>query len=238
MSLSLREPRTQKIVAITVVGCAVLYAYLFTDLVPFTYKAGAAELSELSGSYAKLSSDVTKARQAVGSLPYLEKEFELLHEKWIRAQSLLPDEQETASLLRAVTLLGDQSGIEFLLFRPMARTPSQHYTEHPVEVRVEGGYHEVATFLGRLANMERILTVRGLTVEAPKGSESDKPTVASFTATTYTLGGTGVPPPADPEVGKEGRSAKGGIAKQANRAKQTAARKVEEIKSRGGTGDE
>ncbi|MBD3162170.1 MAG: type 4a pilus biogenesis protein PilO [Candidatus Eisenbacteria bacterium] len=238
MSTSLREPKAQKIVLIAILGGAVLYAYFLTDLVPFTYKAGAAELDELTTEYTKLSSDLTKARQAVNSLPYLEKEFELLHEKWSRAQRLLPDEQETASLLRAVTLLGDQSGVDFLLFRPMVPTPAQYYTEHPVEVKVEGGYHEVATFLSELANMERILTVRGLTVAVPKGNESEEPTVASFTATTFTLGGHGMATEGEQDAKQTVRSARGGIAKQANRAKQTAERKVAEITNRGGTGDE
>jgi type IV pilus assembly protein PilO len=210
MSISLRNPKTQKTVAIVILGLGLLYVYLLTDVVPFTYKAGAAELGELSGEYKKLSSDLTKARQVVNRLPYLEKESRLLNEKWDSAQQLLPDEQEVPSLLRAITMLGDQSGIAFVLFRPLPPVPAEHYTEHPIEVKVEGGYHEIATFLSGLANMERILTVADLVMEVPsKRTDSGKPAVASFIAKTYTLGGTGVPAP---EEGKQdGGSVLGGL---------------------------
>lgn len=194
MSISLREPKTQKIIAISILGLSLLYVYLLTDVVPFTYKAGAAELDQLSADYKKLSSDLTKARQTVNRLPYLEKESRLLHDKWNTAQRLLPDEQEVPSLLRAITLLGDQSGVAFVLFRPLPPMPAQHHTEHPTEIKVEGGYHEIATFLSGLANMERIVTVSNLTMEVPqKSTDSGKPAVASFVAKTFTLGGTGVP---------------------------------------------
>ena len=113
-----------------------------------------------------------------------------------------------SSLLRAVTVLGDQSGVVFVLFRPLPPLPAQYYTEHPVEVKVEGGYHEVGTFLGELANMERIVTVSDLSIETAKDSPENKPAAASFIAKTYTLGGTGVPPEeVKAKVGKKKKDA-------------------------------
>ncbi|MDM7917265.1 MAG: type 4a pilus biogenesis protein PilO, partial [Candidatus Eisenbacteria bacterium] len=139
MAIQLNDPKTQKAALATILGLAVLYVYFLTSLFPFTYKASAAQIGELNGRYTQLSSDLTKARQTVHSMAYLEQEYELLHRKWLSAEALLPDEQEMASLLRAVTLLGDQSGIDFVLFRPLPEQAAQYYTEHPVEVQVEGG---------------------------------------------------------------------------------------------------
>jgi len=232
MSISLRDPKTQKTMIFSIVGIAVLYVYLLTDVAPFTYRAGASELEELSTRYKRLSSDLTKARQTLKSLPYLEQEFDLLHQQWNRAQRLLPDEQETASLLRAIALLGDQSGIKFLLFRPVSPVPAQYHTEHPIEIEVEGGYHEIATFLSELANMERILNVTGLELRAPKRNESTDSAIASFTAKTYTLGGAGVPPEEGDLQGQKKMQGRGSLAKQANRAKQTAVGKLDEVQSR------
>lgn len=241
MSMSLRDPKTQKIIAAAILGLGLLYVYLLTDVVPFTYKAGAAELSERSTEYKQLSSDLTKARQTVNQLPYLEKESRLLHKKWSNAQRLLPDEQEVPSLLRAITLLGDQSGIAFVLFRPFPPVPAQHHTEHPLEVKVEGGYHEIATFLSGLANMERIVTVTNLTMEVPKTrSESGKPAVGSFTARTFTLGGTGVPAGTDEEGEGEGSSLKdlkNKISNKLNRARKNTTGKLSST-SRGEVVDE
>jgi type IV pilus assembly protein PilO len=223
MPISLRSSKTGKIVAVTILSLALLYVYLLTDLAPFTYKAGAAELGELSTQYKKLSSDLTKARQTVNTLPYLEKETRLLHDKWGRAQRLLPEKQEVASLLRAITLLGDQSGISFVLFRPLPPVPAQHHTEHPIEVKIEGGYHEIATFLSGLANMDRILTVSELEMEvSKKRTDSGKPATASFIARTFTLGGTGVPPEEAPAEngGSATKKLKDRVKKKVDDAKQ------------------
>lgn len=208
MAIQLRDPKTQKLILAGIFGVAVLYVYFMTSLVPFTYKAGAAELKGLTERYQSVNRDLTAARQTVNSLPYLEKEYNLLHERWLQAQRLLPAEEETAVMLRAVTLVGDQSGIDFLLFRPLPAQAAQYYTEYPIEVKVEGGYHEVGAFLGELANMERIVTVSDLTIESPKQADSERPAVASFIAKTYTEGGTGVPPePQDDEKGSVKKTA-------------------------------
>lgn len=230
MALQLREPKTQKIALATIIGSAILYVYFMTTLFPFTYRASAAELRQLTDRYETLNRDLIKAKQTIHSLAYLEKEHEMLTGRWEMAQRLLPDEDEKASLLRAMTLLGEQSGVEFLLFRPGSAHPVQYYTEHPVEVKVAGGYHEVGAFLGEVANMERIVTVGGLKIEGANQNEemTDASAIASFTATTYTLGGTGVPPE-EAADDKGGSSGKGGAKEVARKLK---------AKQRGGSSDE
>ncbi len=231
MGIQLQDTKTQKIILVSILGAALIYVYFLTTLVPFTYKASAAEIKELSDQYKGMSSDITKARQTLNSLPYLEKEYNLLHAKWEKAQALLPNEEESASVLRTVALLGDQSGVEFVLFKPLSPQPAQFYTEHPVQVKVEGSYNEVGAFLSELANMERIVTVSGLEIESVKGAQSDKSASASFVATTYTLGGTGVPPE---EVAK---SAPGDGGKGTPAAK-VAAKERPEAETGGGSSDE
>jgi type IV pilus assembly protein PilO len=230
VAVQLRDPKTQKLILAGIFGVAILYVYFMTTLVPFTYKATAAELKDLTGQYQQLNHDLTAARQTVNSLPYLEREYSLLHDRWLQAQRLLPAEEETAMMLRAVTLVGDQSGVDFLLFRPLSAQAAQYYTEYPIEVKVEGGYHEIGAFLGELANMERIVTVSDLTIEAPKDADIETPAVAAFIARTYTEGGTGVPP--EPVVENE----KGGVKKKADQAAKIG-RKLK-AKTRGESSDE
>ncbi len=70
------------------------------------------------------------------------------------------------------------------------------FKEHPVSVRVRGGYHELGIFLTRLANLSRIVNVTDLKVEAatankdPKKSKMDnisESIIADFTLSAYTL---------------------------------------------------
>ena len=72
--------------------------------------------------------------------------------------------------------------------------PQQYYTENPIEITVAGGYHQVGAFLGEVANLDRIINVDNLEIHDEQGEEAERPAEASFVASTYTLGGTGVPP--------------------------------------------
>jgi type IV pilus assembly protein PilO len=99
-----------------------------------------------------------------------------------------------AWLLRTITLLGTQAGVEFTLFRPLPPRPVQYHTENPIEITVVGGYHQIGAFLGEIANLDRIISVSELEIKTSKEKDPDQPAEASFVATTYTLGGTGVSP--------------------------------------------
>ncbi|MCC7141709.1 MAG: type 4a pilus biogenesis protein PilO [Candidatus Eisenbacteria bacterium] len=205
MAIDFREPKIQKIFLGAVAGAAVLYAYFFTEFVPFTYKANATELKTLEEKYRDLSKDLTKARQAAHQLPYLEQEFGLLHRKWEQGQSMLPEKVEMTVLLRTLTLIGTQAGIEFVKFKPMPAAYSTNYTENPIEIEVVGGYHQVGSFLSEIANLDRIINVRDLEVgvNKDKDHELDKPSHAAFVAVAYTVGQA--PPPPSPETGKVGK---------------------------------
>lgn len=214
MALNPKSPGFQKAVLGGMLLAALLYVFVFTELLPITYKANASELSGLEEKYRDISKNLNKARQATHRLPYLEKEYLLLHRKWEQSQALLPETQDQAWCLRTISLLGAQTGVQFTLFRPGAARPQQYYTEYPIEVGVTGGYHQVGAFLGEVANLDRIVNVADLEVTSSKDRDPDRPAAASFVARTYTLGGTGKPPEEEKAVkgakGKAGTAGKGG----------------------------
>ncbi len=207
MAINLRDPRVQKGILGGVGLVAILYVYFMTDWFSFTYKANASELDELEEEYRELSKDLNKARQAINRLPYLEKEYELLHRKWEQGRLLLPEEDEMVELLRKVTLLGTRAGVEFTQFRPLPARPAVDYTEIPVEITVAGGYHQVGAFLSEVANMRRIINVSSLSVATIEDREArdGQTSTATFEAVAYRLGG--VPEAAVGEGGAAGATA-------------------------------
>jgi type IV pilus assembly protein PilO len=208
--MNLREPKTQKIV----IGCVALaaagYVYFGTSFLPFNYPVRKAKIEQLASDHEKLAAEVEKARKVVGDLARLEAEYERLHDQWISAQELLPEEKEMPDLLRQVTTAGSRSGVEFALFEPEAPVAHDLYTDHPITVTVRGNYHQVGSFMGRLSNLERIVNVNDLSMVQPneskhpkkktstskkKGQDAANDTVARvnntveahFTLTAYTL---------------------------------------------------
>ncbi|HEX5132356.1 MAG TPA: type 4a pilus biogenesis protein PilO [Candidatus Krumholzibacteria bacterium] len=209
--MNLKDPKTQKIVIGVVILAAAGWVYFGTTLMPFNYPVRKAKIAALEAEHERLAAEVEKARKVVGDLARLEAEYERLHDQWLSAQELLPEEKEMPDLLRQVTTAGSRSGVEFALFQPKAPVPMEFHTAHPIDVTVRGTYHQVGSFLGRLANLDRIVNVTDLALVQPNEKASGRKKVttskkkkkdandvvarsnntveAKFTLTAYTLTG-------------------------------------------------
>jgi len=185
--MDLKDPKTQKLILIGAGIGVLVYFYIIADYVPFNYRARAKEIGTLKGEYTQKMSELTKAQQLVNRLPELKKEFELLNQRWMVAQELLPTQKEVASLLRKVTIAGQESGVHFLLFKPGDPKPSTYFTENPVQVSVTGGFHRAGAFLGEISDLSRLVNVSELKLKGFDKGDLDETVQAEFVATAYTL---------------------------------------------------
>ena len=185
--MDLKDPKTQKLMLIGAGIGILVYFYLIADYVPFNYRARAKEIGKMKGEYTQKMSELTKAQQLVNRLPELKKEFELLNQRWAVAQELLPSQKEVASLLRKVTIAGQEAGVHFLLFKPGDPKPSTYFTENPVQVSVTGGFHRAGSFLGEISDLSRLVNVSQLKLKGFDKGDLDETVQADFVATAYTL---------------------------------------------------
>jgi type IV pilus assembly protein PilO len=192
--MDFKDPQVQKGIIVGIFCVLIGYVYFFTSFLPFFHHPMHAKIASLSSEYEKMSAELEKARKTVGNLAKLEAEYSRLHDKWVAAQGLLPKDKEVADLLRKVTRIGSQAGIDFLLFEPQTPVPREFITENPVKVKVRGEYHQLGIFLSKVANLDRIVNVSKLQVEpvSAKGGGSDRVVrnytiEAEMTLTAYTL---------------------------------------------------
>ena len=73
------------------------------------------------------------------------------------------------------------------MFKPNGQQPQEFHTELPINIQVQGGYHQVGSFLAELANLRRIVTVSNLRLATNLKSGDDGTTTADFTASAYSL---------------------------------------------------
>lgn len=220
--MTLRDPKLLRLLLTVVVGAVGLWTYFMSDFLPFGYQRRSKQLKELKATHQAVSAELEKARRSVHSLPQLESEQLELERKWKQAEALLPTDKEVAHLLTQVTQAGEQAGVAFESFKPVAQLPQEFYNENPVEIQVRGGFHQVGVFLARIANLPRIVNVGNLKLEGgdprqargkKKGdgeggpARTDHTLTASFTATAYSLRDPlAEPPPAvDAEQPAKGR---------------------------------
>lgn len=98
----------------------------------------------------------------------------------------LPTSNETPGLLDDVTYVGTTSGLNFKLLNWQREIPKEFYTELPIELEVNGGYHNFGEFVSKVAALPRIVTLHDFTIEQDSTSLSLK-----MQAKTYRTANTG-----------------------------------------------
>ena len=202
-NLDLKNQAVLKIALGVLLSGGMLGVFFFTHFLPFSYPKRREQVETFKAEYEKKSTELARARATVADLPRFEADYEQLHSRWTMAAELLPTDRQLPTLLRKVTLAGQQTGVTFLMFRPNGPRPDTYYSELPVEISVSGDYHQVGAFLAELANMRRIVTVNNLKVVTNDKNNADGTTTASMVASAYSLntGPAAVAAPAAPAAG-------------------------------------
>jgi type IV pilus assembly protein PilO len=74
----------------------------------------------------------------------------------------LPNRSEMDALLTDINQAGVGHGLEFELFRPGIETMAEFYATLPVSIKVTGSYQDIASFVGDLAKLPRIVTLHDI----------------------------------------------------------------------------
>jgi type IV pilus assembly protein PilO len=185
-----RDPNVQIAGMIILVSLVIGYVFFMAEMLPFSYRARAEAISQLEADYERLSADLMKAKQTASRLPQVRAEYDAISARWEETKKLLPLEKEMAELLSQVTVAGQRAGVGFLLFEPMPAKPKEIYVENPFRVHIQGGYHEVGSFLGRVSNLPRIVNVRSVNLKGvnnPAGAEMPELVEAELEMAAYML---------------------------------------------------
>ena len=207
-NVDLKNPAVQKIALSALLGVGVLSLFFFTHFLPFGYPNQQDRLGTLKADFERKSTELARARTTVADLPRFEAEYEQLHDRWMLAGELLPADRQLGSLLRRITLAGQETGVQFVSFRPQAPRAEAYYTEMPVQIAVHGGYHQVGSFLAEMANLRRIVTVSNLRLKTNTEAKDNiyATTWIELTASAYSLNTT---PAAGASTGSTGAAKPG-----------------------------
>ena len=209
MAIDLKSPVTQKILLSGVVSVGALVFFFCSHFLPFNFPNQAERIDGLKVEYEKKSTELARARATVADLPRFEAEYEQLHQRWSLAAELLPTDRQVAALLRKITLAAEQTGVHFVTFRPAGPKNEQYYTEMPLQITVNGGYHQIGSFLAELANLRRIITVSNVKLKANGGNDPLLTTQVDFVASAYSLNtAPAAPPPPAAAAGPDAGAAK------------------------------
>lgn len=105
----------------------------------------------------------TLSYQAV-NLPAMERQMSELQARMQRVLEMLPSDAEVPALLDAISDAAreQQLDIDSIKLRPAVE--QAFYIEQPFDIQVRGDFHQIASFLARVAGMPRIVTLHDFTL--------------------------------------------------------------------------
>jgi type IV pilus assembly protein PilO len=109
----------------------------------------------------------TKKNQAINLEAY-KKQLADIQQAFGALLKQLPNKQEMDALITDINQAGLGRGLQFELFRPEAETVSEFYAETPIQVKVTGGYHDVAAFVSDVSKLSRIVTMQNVSMQPGK----------------------------------------------------------------------
>lgn len=143
------------------------------------------ELKQAEAKLAATEAKLAESRRTAAELPRFKAEVLRLNQELIVALAQLPEEKDIPDLLASVSRVGQDSGLEVLLFRPGTEKPEGLYASIPVQMQTTGTFHQLLTFFDRVSRLPRIVTIRDVTLTEPKEVNGRMTLRAAFNATTY-----------------------------------------------------
>jgi type IV pilus assembly protein PilO len=129
--------------------------------------------------------------------PELRKRLDVLEQHMVRLEELMPDREEVADLLHAMTQRAQSTGVDLTRMKPQAEDQGVYYTKQTYEIGIKGTYHRVGQYLAEVGSLPRIITPIDLKLQS-NTNETDRsgsPLLnATFSIVTYIAPEPAAPP--------------------------------------------
>jgi len=140
----------------------------------------AAKRVELEG----LNQEIQKGRAAERKLSQFREEVKRLELELSKLLQILPSKRNTEELIKRIETLTRQGDFVLKKFTPGEFAQKEFYAEWPIDIQVEGTYHNLALFFDRMSRFSRIVNVEDLKING-LDNVPGKSIAASFVAKTF-----------------------------------------------------
>ena len=155
---------------------------LIGAFVYFSYLPKFKQIDRLRNNLSKVEKELEVAKRNARQLNEYRKKMQDAEEQFKVVMRALPEKEEIPTLLTGISRAGKESGLDFILFQPKPEVAKEFYAEIPVAINVTGDYHGVATFFESVAELNRIVNIRDITMSPDKDSSK---LTTTCTAVTY-----------------------------------------------------
>jgi type IV pilus assembly protein PilO len=145
------------------------------------------EFSARKSQLAGLRKDITMGVATAKKLPEFRSQVGDLQGHLDNLKAVLPEEKDAADLLRRMQTVATQSNLTIKSFKPAPTVTKQLHAEWPINLELDGTYHNLAIFFDRVGKFTRIVNISGLEIKGKDKPGGNSTITASCVATTFVL---------------------------------------------------
>ena len=166
-------------IALAIAALGGFYWYYVQDI----HAAHAVEQTKLD----KLRADIAKGSATARQLPQFRQEVATLEARLDSLRAVLPEEKDVGDLLRRIQTLATQSNLQIKGFKPAPIVTKQMHAEWPINLELDGTYHNLGVFFDRVGKFSRIINIGGVRIKAKEKPAPGSTIDVVCTATTFVL---------------------------------------------------
>jgi type IV pilus assembly protein PilO len=157
-------------------------------------------VNTLRARHAELERTIAQQRAILADLARFRRMVAEVEERLASLRERLPTEKETPPLYRSLSDAAFNAGLGVSLFQPKEPKVRDYFSEIPITLRAEGGYHQLGDFFERVAGLSRVVNVTEWKLGTSKDTKN--PIAAELTLATYMYRPVGTAPtPKSPTPG-------------------------------------
>lgn len=179
-----RWPVKQKAIlwgAIAAVFIAIYYSVWFAPK--------RSQIGELERESNTLAAQIVEKKAIADNLESVKEAVTQMDKLLTQALEKLPGSEEIPKLLKTISDIAKETGLEAMLFRPGVTTPvapEYFYASIPIEMQQNGSFYNLGRFFDRIGHLSRIVTIENITVSTIDNGRPAAPLLsASFNAVTF-----------------------------------------------------
>lgn len=134
---------------------------------------------------AALEEKINQGRAAERRLPQLREEVRRIELDLQRLLQILPASRNTEELIKKIEALTRQGDFYLKRFAPKDEVKKDFYAEWPIEIQIDGTYHNLALFFDKMARFSRIINVEDLIMQGSRDALGGRTLGATFIAKTF-----------------------------------------------------
>lgn len=179
-------------VVLTGIGVGAFYKYI--------EEPQRAEMETRQSQLKALNADIEKGRETEKQLPEFRAQVEDLEGRLGNLRAVLPEEKDAGDLLRRLQTVATQSNLQIRAFKPAATITKTLHAEWPIQLELDGTFHNLAIFFDRVGKFTRIVNIASVDITGKTQPEPNSTISVRCVATTFVL--LDKPAPPKPGAGK------------------------------------